>query len=77
MMLGKLNVAVRTFTQRGPHITKVLTEVLIRMGEMPIADRIIPGRWNQAQALKEFRRFPDRFRPCGDFDRAKLNAVAA
>lgn len=77
MMIGKLNCGVRTFTQRGPHVMKTLTTIFVRMGKEVIAERTIPGRWNESLALVEFKRFPDRFTPRATFTPATLKAVAA
>jgi hypothetical protein len=66
MLIGTLNVVTRPVTQRtaGPNgRRKLLTEVIVRMGGMPIADRIIPGKWDVAAALAEFRKAPQRFIP--------------
>lgn len=77
MMIGKLNVGVSIFTQRGPIRNKVLTTIFVRMGKEVIAERTIPGKWNEAQALMEFKRFPDRFQPRPTFSAATLKAIAA
>ncbi len=76
MLIGKLNVGVSTFTQRNGNVKKTLTTIYVRMGKEVIAERTIPGKWNEVQALREFRRFPDRFtkRPTCTLD---LKALAA
>lgn len=77
MMIGKLNVATRTFTQRGPHTMKTLTTIFVRMGKEVIAERTIPGRWNEAQALVEFKRFPARFTKRPTYAALDLKSIAA
>ncbi len=77
MLIGKLNCGVDTFTQRANGRQKVLTRIFVRMGQQVIADRVIPGKWTEVQALKEFRRFPERFTPRPSYDAALLKAVAA
>jgi hypothetical protein len=61
---AKLNVVVRYEDQRreGPNGRKVrLSNISIRVGDMVIARRVIPGTWSQRAALVEFRRFPGTF----------------
>ena len=76
--IGTLNVGTRTFTSRtsGPNGRKrVLTTIFVRMGDMVVAERTIPGKWDNAAALTEFRRFPERFTAEG-WTREQLVAVA-
>lgn len=78
MMIGKLNVGVSTFTQRGVNGNKkVLTTIYVRMGKEVVAERTIPGRWNEAQALTEFKRFPDRFTKRPTYAALDLKGIAA
>lgn len=77
MMIGKLNVGVSVFTQRNGNVKKTLTTIYVRMGKEVIADRIIPGKWDEVQALKEFKRFPDRFTKRATYAALDLKAVAA
>ena len=66
MKIGTLNVLVRPVQIRtaGPNgRRKTMTEVIIRMGGVPVADRTIPGVWDAAAALAEFKRFSSRFNP--------------
>jgi hypothetical protein len=60
----KLSVVCSPYTQRaeGPNgRQKKLTVVTVKLGKDAIATRTIPGTWTPANALTEFRRFPDRF----------------
>jgi len=78
--IGTLNVGTRTFTQRtaGPNgVKRTLSQIFVRMGDTVIADRVIPGRWTEEAALKEFKRFPARFAPRAPFNAATVAAVAA
>ena len=79
--LGSLNVIVRNATVRtnGPNgRVKVLTEVIVRMGGEPIADRKIPGKWTTGEALGEFRKQPHLFTPRGGpWTKETLKAIAA
>ena len=78
--IGTLNVGTRVYTERtaGPNGRKrVLTQVFVRMGNTVVADRVIPGKWDDAAALGEFKRFPERFKPRGTFNAATLKAIAA
>lgn len=78
MLIGKLNCGVSVFTQRGPNNTKkVLTTVYVRMGSEVIAERTIPGKWNEYQALMEFKRFPKRFTQRAEYKSLDLEKVAA
>ena len=78
MLIGKLNVGVSVRTQRVPSgQRKTLSTIFIHMGEMVVAERTIPARWNEAQALAEFKRFPDRFIPRDGFTPATVKAMAA
>jgi hypothetical protein len=77
MKIGTLNVITRTFTERAINRKKTLTEILIRMGDTVIADRTIPGAWDQKAALTEFKRFPERFKPRDGYTTEVLKAIAA
>lgn len=77
MKIGTLNVGIHHSTSRNNGKHKTLTTIFIRMGEMVIADRTTWGRWTTAQALKEFKRFPERFQPRKGWDAATIKAIAA
>jgi hypothetical protein len=80
MLIGKLNVGVSVFTTRtpGPNAVKrTLSTIYVRMGKEVIAERTIPGRWNEAQAMTEFKRFPDRFTKRPDYAALDLKSIAA
>ncbi len=73
--MQKLNVACRNFTNKGSK--KPLTEMQVRMGELVIATRTSSGKWSEADALKELRRFPERFKLEGEWTLEQLKAVVA
>jgi hypothetical protein len=80
MLIGTLNVVVRYIPVRtaGPNgRAKMTTEIVIRMGNEPFASRTVGGRYSQADALKEFKRFPDRFTPAKGKDAKLVAAIAA
>ncbi len=73
-----ITAAVRTFTQRGVNgVRKTLSTIYIKTsaGEL-LAERTIPAKWDSASALREFKRFPSRFTPCGKNTPAMLEALA-
>lgn len=77
MMLGKLNMwcNVRVEWQNGRKMT--LTDCFVRLGDKAVARRTIPGTWNTQNSLVEFKRFPERFKPCSTLDEATIKALAA
>jgi hypothetical protein len=78
MLIGKLAMVVSTRVERLPGgRKKILSLIEARMGETVLATRVIPGTWTAEQARKEFRRFPERFKPAEGVDVALVKAVAA
>lgn len=80
MKVGSLNVGVRSFTQtsHGPNGKRVqMTEIFVRMGDTVIASRITRGKWDERQALQEFKRFPERFPPREGWTKETVKAIAA
>jgi hypothetical protein len=78
MKIGTLNSVVYTRTERGFNgVRKTLSDIQICMGKLIVARRTIPGRWPEAEAIKEFKRFPERFTPQGDFNSDNLKSFAA
>jgi hypothetical protein len=77
MLIGKLNmwINVRVENKNGRKMT--LTDCFVRLGDKPVARRTIPGKWNEQQALTEFKRFPDRFTSMGTLDATQIKALAA
>lgn len=41
---------------------KELSHIQIMFGSIVVAERTIPGNWNEAHSLTEFRRFSTRFK---------------
>ena len=76
MTAQKLNVVVAFRKQHG-HRFPLVTDITVRMGNDPVAQRTIPGRWNQDAAFQEFKRFPERFNAVGVLTAAQLKLVAA
>jgi hypothetical protein len=80
MLIGQLNILCVPISQTtaGPNgRRKPLTRIIARMGKTPIAERTIPGKWSIAEALKEFRRFPERFMPAKGWTAATIASIAA
>jgi hypothetical protein len=75
MLIGKLNVVCKTYTAKGTK--KPLTDMTVRMGNMVIATRTSAGKWTEADALKELKRFPERFKLADGWNLDQLKAVAA
>jgi hypothetical protein len=40
-----------------------LSTIQVKIGNHVIASRTLAGTWNAVQAEREFRRFPERFKP--------------
>jgi hypothetical protein len=72
MLVGKLNVVV-VFRTEG---VKQYTDVQVRMGDVVMATRTLSGRFGQTNALKEFKRFPEKFKPVG-CELSTVKAIAA
>jgi hypothetical protein len=73
-MVGKkLNVLVQPINGRRLPATKII----VRMGGDKVAEREVGGVYNVDQALREFKRFPNKFTPMKDWDVPKLQAIAA
>jgi hypothetical protein len=79
-MAKKLNVQLnaRVYLKSGkrarcPHVT----EIVIRLGDMPVAHKSLGGRYNEAQALAEFKKDPRSFKRLAGWDMAwSCGAVA-
>jgi hypothetical protein len=48
------------------------TDILILADKVPVASATFGGQWNGAQAIKEFRKAPKRFKPEGDLNLMSL-----
>lgn len=70
----KLNVVCNVTKQKGK---MPLTEMKVRMGNDVIATRTSAGTWGEADALKELKRFPERFKLEEGWTLEMLKAVAA
>lgn len=80
MLIGKLNVVCRQFVQRstGPERAKRnLTAIQVRLGNEVVAERTIPGKWDEVRALAEFKRFPDKFTKTEKWASIDLKSLAA
>lgn len=78
MEAAKLNVLVRNFTETLPNGNrKRLATIIVRMGGNVIANRVIPGVWDETHAMREFKLFPQRFKPVGQWTQEHLKAIAA
>ena len=65
-MSKKISVTAHVTTRRNKPGSKhrLLTDVTIRLdGKLTVAFRTVPGAWNVEEALKEFRKAPERFQP--------------
>lgn len=70
----KLNIVCKVTKQKGK---MPLTEMQVRMGNTVIASRTSAGAWDEVNALKELRRFPERFKLEEGWTLEQLKAVAA
>ena len=74
--MTKLKFTFTVSNRKGTGTVKVLSDVIVRVDGKLVAFATLGGRYTPADALKEFKRAPSRFKPEGKADAAALKAYA-
>lgn len=61
-MMSPIVAVVKQFSQKPQGRKTYLSDITIQAGNLVIGTRTIPGLWDEKQALKEYYRFPQRFK---------------
>lgn len=62
---------------RGQGKCRTATRVTIRLGDMPVAVATLGGKATQNDALREFRRYPQRFQKLEGWEMARAFQLVA
>jgi len=76
--IANLNLTAHVTHRRGnTQKAKIVSDVTIRLdGKNALAFKTLGGKWNAAQALREFRKNPSAFAPQPGWDAAQVSQLA-